>query len=85
MRGFPDLPSREVLKARFYEGELWKSELENLLMPMIDKYKVVLLDDPTDCIHWLTLWAHAPVVAAASGGCYFGPGADCTEMASASV
>jgi hypothetical protein len=52
MRGFPDLPSREVLKARFYEGELWKSELENLLMPMIDKYEVVLVDDPTDCIHW---------------------------------
>jgi hypothetical protein len=24
MRGFPDLPSREPMKARFYEGELWK-------------------------------------------------------------
>ena len=34
MRGFPDLKSREPMKARFYEGELWKSELENLLMPM---------------------------------------------------
>jgi hypothetical protein len=52
MRGFPDLPSRAVLKARFYEGELWKSELENLLMPMIDKYEVVLVEDPTRCIHW---------------------------------
>ena len=24
MRGFPDLPSREPMKATFYEGELWK-------------------------------------------------------------
>jgi len=29
MRGFPDLPSREPMKAAFYEGELWKRELEN--------------------------------------------------------
>ena len=38
MRGFPDLASREPMKAQFYEGELWKSELENLLMPMIDTF-----------------------------------------------
>jgi hypothetical protein len=29
MRGFPDLESREPMKAKFYEGELWKRELEN--------------------------------------------------------
>lgn len=52
MRGFPDLPSREPLKAKFYEGELWKNELEQVLMPMIDKYDVVLVDDPDDLIHW---------------------------------
>ncbi|MFY9676410.1 MAG: NIPSNAP family protein [Terriglobales bacterium] len=45
MRGFPDLKSREPMKARFYEGELWKSELENLLMPMLEKYDVVLVED----------------------------------------
>ena len=28
MRGFPDLASREPMKAKFYEGELWKRELE---------------------------------------------------------
>jgi heme-degrading monooxygenase HmoA len=43
MRGFPDLASREPMKAQFYEGELWKNELENLLMPMIEKYDVVLV------------------------------------------
>jgi heme-degrading monooxygenase HmoA len=24
MRGFPDLPSREPMKAKFYEGKMWK-------------------------------------------------------------
>lgn len=41
MRGFPDLGSREPMKAKFYEGELWKSELESILMPMLEKYEVV--------------------------------------------
>ncbi|HLK33158.1 MAG TPA: NIPSNAP family protein [Terriglobales bacterium] len=52
MRGFPDLPSREPMKAKFYEGELWKSELESILMPMLDKYEVVLVDDPENQVHW---------------------------------
>src|SRR6202161_1196355 len=50
MRGFPDLPSREPLKASFYEGELWKRELESVLMPMIDRYDVVLVEDPAHLI-----------------------------------
>src|ERR1700730_9266575 len=45
MRGFPDLASREPMKATFYEGDLWKRELESVLMPMIDKYEVVVVDD----------------------------------------
>ena len=52
MRGFPDLESREPMKAKFYEGELWKRELENLLMPMIEKYDVVLVDDAEGKIRW---------------------------------
>ena len=52
MRGFPDLASREPMKARFYEGELWKSELEGILLPLLDKYEVVLVDDPDGRIHW---------------------------------
>ena len=52
MRGFPDLPSREPMKAKFYEGELWKRELENLLMPMLEKYEVVLVDDPEGMVRW---------------------------------
>src|SRR5882762_9911668 len=52
MRGFPDLASREPMKAKFYEGPLWKGELEAVLMPMIEKYDVVLVDDPAGLIQW---------------------------------
>ena len=52
MRGFPDLASREPMKATFYEGELWKSELEQILMPMLEKYDVVLVDAAEALIHW---------------------------------
>jgi len=52
LRGFPDLESREPMKAQFYEGELWKGELENVLLPMLDKYEVVLVEDPEGQIQW---------------------------------
>ena len=52
MRGFPNLDSREPMKAKFYEGELWKRELEHVLMLMIEKYEVVLVDDPEGKVRW---------------------------------
>ncbi len=52
MRGFPDVASREPMKAEFYEGELWKGELENILLPMLDKYEVVLVEDPENQVRW---------------------------------
>ncbi len=52
MRGFPDLPSREPMKAKFYEGDLWKSELESVLMPMLEKYDVVVVEVADGLIHW---------------------------------
>jgi len=52
MRGFPDLESRDRLKASFYEGALWKRELEAVLLPMLDKYEVVLVDDPDGLVQW---------------------------------
>jgi hypothetical protein len=52
MRGFPTLEARDPLKASFYEGSLWKQELEHQLMPLIDKYDVVLVDDPEQLVHW---------------------------------
>ena len=52
MRGFPDIQSREPMKAKFYEGALWKQELQNVLMPMIEKYDVVLVEDNKGLIQW---------------------------------
>src|SRR6202522_3929794 len=46
MRGFPDLASREPMKAKFYESDLWKPALEKALLPMLENYQVVLVDDP---------------------------------------
>ena len=46
MRGFPDLAAREPMKARFYESALWKEELEQILMPILDHYTVVLVEGP---------------------------------------
>ena len=40
------------MKAKFYEGDLRKNELENVLMPMIEKYDVVLVDDSTSSIRF---------------------------------
>src|SRR5262245_31189728 len=52
MRGFPDLASRDHMKTRFYEGQLWKTELEHVLLPMLDKYDVVVVEDADSLIRW---------------------------------
>ena len=52
MRGFPDVASREPMKAKFYEGELWKRGLENILMPMLEKYEVVVVEDCEGLVRW---------------------------------
>jgi hypothetical protein len=44
MSGFPDLESRGPMIEKFYEGELWKRELEHKLLPMLEKYDVVLVE-----------------------------------------
>jgi hypothetical protein len=40
------------MKAKFYEGKLWKSDLERVLMPMVEKYDVVLVGDTESLVHW---------------------------------
>jgi NIPSNAP len=52
MRGFPDMESREPMKAKFYEGNLWKRELEDVLMPMLEKYEAVVVEDPEHLVLW---------------------------------
>jgi len=44
MRAFPDLKSRKKMRDQFYEGKLWKEELEHKLMPILEKYDVVVVE-----------------------------------------
>ena len=52
MRTFPDLKSREAMRDQFYEGKLWKEDLEQKLMPMIERYDVVLVDARNGLGEW---------------------------------
>ncbi len=52
MRGFPDVESRDPLKAKFYEGELWKTQLEAIMLPLLETWDVVLVDDPDGQVRW---------------------------------
>ena len=40
------------MKEKFYQGKLWKEKLENLLMPMLEKYEAVVVEDPGGQVHW---------------------------------
>ena len=52
MRAFQDEKSREQMREEFYEGRLWKDELEQKLMPILEKYDVVLVDAPNGLGQW---------------------------------
>jgi NIPSNAP len=44
LRSFPSLEERERMKNDFYEGALWKNELEAIAMPMLESYDVILCE-----------------------------------------
>ena len=44
LRSVPSLEERDRMKEDFYEGELWKNELESIAMPMLDSYDVILCE-----------------------------------------
>jgi hypothetical protein len=44
LRSFPSLEERDRMKTAFYEGDLWKNELEAIAMPMIESYDVILCE-----------------------------------------
>ena len=48
MRGFPDSPSRETMRNEFYDGALWNTELEGLILPLIERYEAVVVEDPAN-------------------------------------
>jgi len=45
IRLFPDLESRETMRLQFYDGELFTTELEPVLIPMLEKWESVLVED----------------------------------------
>ncbi len=45
LRAFPDGSSRQPMKDAFYQGEPWVSELEAVMMPLIDDYSAIAVDD----------------------------------------
>ena len=52
MRAFPDQQSRQRMRNEFYEGKLWKEELEQKLMPILEKYDVVVVEAKEGLGEW---------------------------------
>jgi hypothetical protein len=44
LRGFPTLEDLLRMKDEFYGGDLWKNELEQIAMPMLESYDVTLCE-----------------------------------------
>src|ERR1035437_5082774 len=45
LRAFPTGASRDALKRAFYEGPEWTGQLEDQLMPLLEDYASVLVED----------------------------------------
>jgi hypothetical protein len=52
LRGFPSLEERDRMKDAFYEGPLWKGELEAIAMPMLESYSVILTETSAGYVEW---------------------------------
>ena len=50
LRIFPSLAERDRMRDAFYEGPLWKNELESIAMPMLDSYDVILCEATSGCV-----------------------------------
>ena len=50
LRSFPSLEERDRMKADFYEGPLWKNELEAIAMPLLESYDVILCETSSGCV-----------------------------------
>jgi hypothetical protein len=50
--GLPGPKSRGPLKDKFYEGELCKQEPEHKLLPIVEKYDVVVVEAKGDWGSW---------------------------------
>jgi NIPSNAP len=50
LRMFPSLDERDRMRTAFYEGELWKNELESIAMPLLESYDVILCEISPGCV-----------------------------------
>ena len=50
LRSFPSLEERERMRDGFYGGELWKKELEPIVMPLLESYDVILCEASSGCV-----------------------------------
>lgn len=57
LRGFPTGASRDGLKRAFYERPEWTGALEEQLMPMLETYSSVVVEDHDDL--WLRMSGEA--------------------------
>ena len=52
MRAFPDLKTRERMRNEFYDGRLFKEDLEKNHVPMLEKYSVVVVEAKDGLGQW---------------------------------
>jgi hypothetical protein len=48
----PDLKSRDRMGDEFYEGKLFKEDLEKNHVPMLEKYEVVVVENKDGLVDW---------------------------------
>jgi hypothetical protein len=52
LRAFPSLAARESMRDAFYGSDLWKRELEQIAMPMLESYDVILTETAPNVV-WM--------------------------------
>jgi hypothetical protein len=52
MRAFPDMKSRKEMRNKFYEGKLFKDDLEKNHVPLLEKYDVVVVEAKAGLGSW---------------------------------
>jgi hypothetical protein len=40
------------MTGKFYGGDLWRRELSDVIMPILEKYDVVTVDIPEGAVQW---------------------------------
>jgi len=50
LRLFPTLEDRDRMRTAFYEGDVWKQELEAIAMPLLESYDVSVCETSGGCV-----------------------------------